>query len=316
MDTDRQSAILTIALFAAFADGHKDDAERERIREIAASLDGGAGDVINVTSLYQHVLLGRVTLEQAAARLQETGERQLAYEMAVVVCDADGRQSASEREFLGRLRGLLALGDSVTRAVDDETDAFVALGEEVTTVPAAGAAALASPDAARLDAMVLRNAMLAGALELLPQSWATLAILPLQMRLVYNVGREYGVSLDQGHIKEFLITAGIGMGSQTIEQFGRKVLGGWLGKLGGRKAAKVGSAATGIAFSFVTTYALGQLARRYYAGGRSMSAVALREGFEQLKGPAAELQARHLPDMRKLSTTLDAGKVMEMIRRG
>mgnify|MGYP000515143094 CR=1 FL=1 len=38
MTSSQQQAILTIALLAAFADGAKDDSEREEIRRIADSL--------------------------------------------------------------------------------------------------------------------------------------------------------------------------------------------------------------------------------------------------------------------------------------
>ena len=38
MQLDQQQSILTLALFAAFADGHKGDSEREEIRRIAQSL--------------------------------------------------------------------------------------------------------------------------------------------------------------------------------------------------------------------------------------------------------------------------------------
>jgi uncharacterized membrane protein YebE (DUF533 family) len=79
-------------LYAAFADGNKDDREREQIRQLAESLgtENGAPDLAR---LYQDVLLKRVSLASAAAALTDPGERQLAYEMAVCVCDADGRQS-------------------------------------------------------------------------------------------------------------------------------------------------------------------------------------------------------------------------------
>jgi hypothetical protein len=49
----------------------------------------------DLTRLYQDVLLKRVDLASACAALSDTGERQLAYEMAVCVCDADGRQTDS-----------------------------------------------------------------------------------------------------------------------------------------------------------------------------------------------------------------------------
>lgn len=106
-----------------------------------------------------------------------------------------------------------------------------------------------------------------------------MAIIPLQIKLVYSIGKAHGVTLDQGHIKEFIAAAGVGLTSQYLEQFGRKLLGGLLGKAAGKTFGKVGSAATGMAFSFATTYALGQVAQRYYAGGRVMSTALLRETF-------------------------------------
>ena len=63
-------------------------------------------------------------------------------------------------------------------------------------------------DEAALDKSILNYSILNGALELLPQSWASMAIIPLQIKMVYGIGKEYGVELDRGHIKEFLATLG------------------------------------------------------------------------------------------------------------
>lgn len=100
MNPEQQKSILAIALYAAFADGSKHDREREEIRRIAESLGGEAQGAADLARLYQDVLLKRVSLDAAAAALQDPGERQLAYEMAVCVCDADGRQSEAEQRFL------------------------------------------------------------------------------------------------------------------------------------------------------------------------------------------------------------------------
>lgn len=153
-----------------------------------------------------------------------------------------------------------------------------------------------------------------GALELLPQSWASMAIIPLQIKMVYGIGKAHGVELDQGHIKEFIAAAGVGLTSQYLEQFGRKLLGGLLGKAAGKAFGKMGSAATGMAFSFATTYALGQVARRYYAGGRTMSTALLRETFDSLLGPAKQMQTQYLPQIQQKANTLDMGQVMSIIK--
>ena len=149
-----------------------------------------------------------------------------------------------------------------------------------------------------------------------PQSWASMAIIPLQVRLVYGIGKAYGVELDQGHVKEFIATAGVGLTSQYLEQFGRKLLGGLLGKAAGKTFGKIGRAATGMAFSFATTYALGHLAKRYYAGGRTMSSALLQESFQSLLGPARQLQQQYLPQIEQKAQSLDMGQVMNLLRAG
>jgi len=323
MNLDQQKSILTIALLAAFADGNKDDAEREEIRRIAQSLAGDAG-MADLPRIYQDVLLRRTSVQAAVQALSDPMHRQLAYEMAVCVCDVDGRQTAAEREFLSSLKAALQLGAPQTDAFDREADAIVDVAEKAVPLsvpvsapiafPGAAAAAPSSALDAELDKSILNYALLNGALELLPQSWASMAIIPMQVKMVYGIGKAHGVELDQGHIKEFIAAAGVGMTSQYLEQFGRKLLGGLLGKAAGRTIGGLGSAATGMAFSFATTYALGQVAKRYYAGGRVMSTAMLRETFQNLLGPAKQMQSQYLSQIQQKAATLDAGKIMAMVR--
>ncbi len=318
MTPAEQQSILTIALYAAFADGIKAEREREEVRRIAASLADAAGG-IDLAGLYQDVLLKRTSLAGAVAALGDSGQRQLAYEMAVCVCEADGRLCDAERRFLDELKALLKLDSAVTGFVEKEIDTLV--GEMESAVPPATAAtagpvvaAVPSVSAAELDKSILNYAMVNGALELLPQSWASMAIIPLQIKMVYGIGKAHGVELDQGHIKEFIAAAGVGLTSQYLEQFGRKLLGGLLGKVAGKTIGKLGGAATGMAFSFATTYALGQVARRYYAGGRTMTPAMLRDTFQNLLEPARQIQTQYLPQIRQQAETLDMGRVMDMVR--
>ena len=220
MTSQEQKAILAIAIHAAFADGAKDEREREEVRRVAENLADESGDV-DLPRLYQDVLFKRLPLNSVTAMITDTGQRQFVYEMAII---------------------------------------------------------------------------------------------PLQIKMVYGIGKAHGVALDQGHIKEFIAAAGVGLTSQYLEQFGRKLLGGLLGKAAGKAFGKAGDAATGMAFSFATTFALGQVARRYYAGGRLMNTALLRETFQGLLGPAKQLQAQYLPQIQQKAATLDAGQVMAMMR--
>lgn len=326
MNHNEQKAILTIALFAAFADGKKDDREREQIRQLAESL-GNQTDAQDIAKLYQDVLLKRVSVNSIVTLLDDQNYRQLAYEMAVCVCDADGIQTADERRFLDDLRVALGLSTEQTELVEHEAGALAHLIDDSaspagTLTHSSSAeisskrvlAVVANVSEAELDKSILNYSILNGALELLPQSWASMAIIPLQIKMVYRIGKAHGVELDTKHIKEFIAAAGVGLTSQYIEQFGRKLFGGFLGKMAGKTLGKVGSATTGVAFSFATTYALGQVSKRYYAGGRVMNSAILRDTFQNLLEPAKQLQAQYLPQIQQKAGTLDVTQVMSIVR--
>jgi uncharacterized protein (DUF697 family)/tellurite resistance protein len=312
-DTDlneqEQKSILTLCLMAAFADGDKHEREREEIKRVASSLAGEAS--ANLAALYPDVLLKRVSMDQVAAALSSPEAKHLAFEMAVCVCDADGAQSGAERAFLRDLRTALKLEAG-------EAQAYTEQAETIAAAPVAPAAAtLASTMSPQeMDKAILNAAILNGALELLPESLATMAIIPLQMKLVYRIGKSHGFELDRGHIKDFLATIGVGLTSQYLEQAGRKLLGGLLGKIGGGLLGGLGRQAVSSGMSFASTYALGHVAKRYYAGGRTLSTQMLREAFDDVLGEAKSLQTRYLPDMQAKARTLDTAQIVNMVRQG
>ena len=312
MTTDEQRALLAVALLAAFADGDKSEAERDEVKRIAATL-GDAASSLNVPALMQDVLLKRVGVSEALAVLKAPEQRQLAYELAVCVCDADGVQSAAERQFLGRLKA--ELGGTLDTAVEAHADGLA----NETDAPAVGvavAAAGAGVDRAALDKTIFNRAVLCGALELLPQSWASMAIIPLQVKLVHGIAQAHGIhNIDAGMVKEFIATAGVGLTGQYLEQFGRKLVGGLLGSVLGGLGRGIGNVGTGMAMSFATTYALGQLAVRYYGGGRQMSTALLQQTYQDLLVNARTLQQQTLPQIQQQARTLDAGKILEMVRK-
>lgn len=306
MTQREQEAILTLCLMAAFADGAKHDRERDEIRRVAGSL-AGAGTA-QLAALYQDVLLKRVSLSQTVEALSTVEAKQLAFEMAICVCDADGVQSAAERSFIGTLRDALRLDDAQARAYSDDADAVAA----VPVAPATLASTM-SPEA--LDEAILNASILNGALELLPESLSTMAIIPLQMKLVYRIGKSYGFDLDRGHIKDFLATIGVGLTSQYLEQVGRKLLGGFLGRMGGGLMGGLGKQAVSSGMSFASTYALGHVAKRYYAGGRTLSTQMLRDAFESTLGEAKNLQARYLPQIQERARHVNPAQLLDMVRQ-
>lgn len=126
--------------------------------------------------------------------------------------------------------------------------------------------------------------------------------------------KAHDINLDQGHIKEFIAAPGVGLISQYLEQIGRKLLGGLLGKMAGNTFGSAGVAATGKAFSFATTYVLGNLAKRYFSGVRVMSATVLSDTYQNLLEPAKQIQAQYLPQIRQQALAPNIVKVTTMLR--
>lgn len=294
--------VLQVALAAAAADGRRDDQELARLGDLAKQLGVDPAGLAAASAALPPDL---------ATRLATDDSRRAAYELAVAVCHADGAANDAETRFLAGLRGLLGISEAAVAELHRDASALAT----APVAPAGGTAAGAGTGG--VDELILRQAKLTAALELLPQSLASMAIIPLQMRMVYEVGKASGQTLDAAQVKDLLGTMGIGMAAQVVDGFARKIVGGVakgvLGRLLGGLAGGVAGAATGAATSFATTYALGQAAKQYYAQGRSLSGADLRALFERLKEEATrrypevreqvEAQARGL-DLRQVMSSL------------
>ncbi len=329
----REEALYAVCLLAAFADGAASDEERKELKRIGESI---LPPEMHPASLYQQVILRQIDTRRAAQGLDSSEWRQLAYEMAICVCEADGVTGPAEKSFLRNLaadlglsapqaEAAVAVADSVASAPVEAIDSRflpVLTTPAPSGPPALPTTAAGGPAQSEVDPLVLRFAILNGALELLPETLSTMAIVPLQMKLVHSVGKLHGVDLDRRHLGEFLAAAGIGATSQIVEGFARKLIGGLAGKLGkqvlGKTAGSLGKTAvnqaTSSAFSFASTYAIGHLAHRYYSNGRSWTGLDSKGMLESLKNEAQELHSRYLPQIREEAGKLNVENVMAMVR--
>jgi uncharacterized protein (DUF697 family)/tellurite resistance protein len=307
MNERESSAVLAIAIHAAFADGAPADPEREQIRRVADGLAGGG--IPGLPSAYQAVLVEKRSVEDAASALTTAESRRFAYEMAVAVAEADGVRSEAERAFLDRLRRTLGVDEAPAVELERQTQVLL-------TTPVATPSSPQKPDAAGLDAKILNYAIMNGALELLPESLATMAIIPLQMKLVYEVGLAHGYALDRGHATELLATVGAGVTGQAVEQVGRKILGGILGSIGGRMLGGLGRQAVSSSVAFATTYALGQVAREYYASGRRIDAAQLKAVFQRMLEEARGLSGQYSRQIAEKARTIDVSSLASLVKGG
>jgi uncharacterized protein (DUF697 family)/tellurite resistance protein len=317
MTEQENRAVMTIALMAAFADGLKDERERAAVKQVADALGSKGG--VDLPALYRDALIAKPDLAQLAAMLPSQASRQLAYEMAVGVCDADGAHGAAEKDFLVRLAKALALPVSVTGELDRRADEMAQAAAEESrvqpTAPVSGTVAGTSTlTEAELEQMIRKAAITNAALELLPEGLSSMAIIPLQMRLVYRIGKSYGYELDGDHTRDFIATLGVGLTSQYLEQFGRKLLGGLLGSLGGGLGRTLGRQTASSGMSFATTYALGRVAQRYYAGGRRLDAASLKSTFAELMAEARGLAPRYRGEIEQRAESINPRELAALIR--
>lgn len=318
LDQDREP-IVTICLLAALVDGVRSPEEQAQFERILAHLGGAP------------VADGNASLAETVGRLSSPETRRLAYEMAVSVVYADGDVNDRERVFLDELRAAIGLADDGVDGLDEEARSLAEapLGPpprepdtDRRVVPRSlfasqGGIPMGSPDAP-LDNFIRKQALLTGALELLPQSIASLAIIPLQMRLVYRIGADYGQRLDADEIHDLLGAMGIGAAAQVLDAMSRRIVGrlgrGLLGSVVGGIVGGTAGAAAGAGLSFVTTYAMGHAAKRYYAQGRRLSRDDLAALYVKLRREAEAILPSAQEQIHQQSLHIDLPKLLASIR--
>ena len=317
MHNNEKDAIAAICLMAAVADGGKIDVEHFKLREISESLG-----IETSATIAQRVLLHMTTLRDEATALSTPEIRMMAFEMAVCICDADGMTTLEEQEFLKGLRDALSIPSAAALETQCQAEGFARAAFEDArhpvlasrSVPQAVHANEPSSIDAAVDNTILKHAILVGGLELLPQSLSTMAILPLQMKLVYTIGTRYGYQLDGGHVREFLAVLGVGMTSQILEGVVRKFLGSLTKRVGRHMMGDLSGAATGAAITFAATYGLGMAAKKYYASGRNLSMADVKTLFAQSSEEAKGLYLRYAGQVEQSAKSTNVSNLLSMVR--
>lgn len=304
MNESEQRAVISICVLAAFADGSHTEAERAQLQKVAEQLSQEPA----LANLYQEVLGQKLKLNDVAKNLSTLEGRTMAHEMAVCVCTADSNLTEKEKQFLQDLRHELQLDPSSFNSIE------VRAAELADVPPLLATPAVTSGADQDLDQTILNAAILAGALELLPSSLATMAIIPVQIRMVYQIGRRHGFELSSAHVKDFLATVGVGMSAQVLEGYARKLAGSLSRSLAGKFFGGMANTVTGSAVTFGTTYALGQVAKRYYAQGRRLEAAQLREIFSSLLSEGNVLQQRYATQIMEKSRQINLGELIPLVR--
>lgn len=296
--------IVTVAYLAALADGRTAPEEDSELRAALQRL--GVSDVDAVAQRGAGV---RAPLAELAKRFSDDDARRLAYETALAVCHADGPLNRQEADFLAALRSALGLAPATLAEMEQSAAGLAAV--RTAAPPPVEVRTGTPPSDDALDQVILRQAMIASAVELLPDKLANVVILPLQLRLVYQVGQHYGQKLDANQIKDLAGTLGLGAAAQLMEGVVRKLVGGLAGGVLGGLVGGAGGMAAGAAVTFAATYALGHVAKQYYAQGRRLSTQDLRSLFQRFQEDAKQIFPKVQEEIRSSAKTLNLRSLLE-----
>ena len=303
MKTTDHAPVIAIAMLAARADGSLDSAEQRAVDAVVARTGNP-----DITRLAQQVAAGQLRVADLASGLSDDEARRVAYEGALAIINADGSANASEQAFLSELRTALGFSDAdvadATRMAGAIADAPVA---EVHT---------GKPPAGPVDEFILQQAILTGAIEVLPDRLANIAILPLQLRMVYQIGQRHGQKLDINQVKDLTATFGLGAAAQSLEGVAMRLIGGLAGGLLGGMVGGATRIATGAIITFSATYALGHVAEQYYAQGRRLNAADLRALFVRFQGEAKTIYPRVQEQIHGQAGTLNLQSLLQGLSNG
>ncbi len=303
MQTTDHAPLIAIAMLAARADGVVDSAEQRAVDSVVTRFADP-----EVPRLAEQIASGQLRIADLASRLSDDDARRTAYEGALAIINADGSANDPERAFLEELRAALGLSDA---EVADATRTATALAEAPVSD-----ANISKPPAGPLDEFILQQAIITGALEILPDRLANIAILPLQLRLVYQIGQRHGQKLDLNQAKDLAATFGLGAAAQSLEGVAMKLIGGLAGGLLGGMVGTASRIATGAVITFSTTYALGHVAEQYYAQGRRLSTADLRALFGRFQADARTIYPRVEEQVRRQAETLNLQGLLQGLRAG
>ncbi len=301
MQTTDHAPIIALAMLAARADGVVDSAEQRAVDAVAARVGNP-----DVTQLAQQVAAGQLRAADLASRLSDDEARRVAYEGALAIVNADGAANIPEQACLEELRAALGLSGAEIAEITRTAAALAA-------APVSGAH-LDRPAAGPVDEFILQQAILTGALEILPDRLANIAILPLQLRMVYQIGQRHGQRLDLQQVEDLAATFGLGAAAQSLESVAMKLIGGLAGGLLGGMVGGATRIVTGAVITFSATYALGHVAEQYYAQGRRLSAADLKALFAKFQTDAKTIYPRVEDQIHRQAGSLNVQSLLQGLR--
>ncbi len=263
IDSEEALASLKTLACVAMADGHLHDSERlalERVLEEAQLTE------VTVDSL----IADRGDLGEQLQRIHSATARELAYNTAFLIANIDGDCSPAEAEMLERIRTTLGLSDRNTKRLAK----LVSRTHE--GLHPADAHAIAEPEAraAAIDKLTLDYATLCAYVAAFPAMGAHVAsdisVLVYQCRLVRDIGVSWGADPSPSVVRAILGSFFDGQSSSRPPSLNTLL-----------KLTPIGSSVGKVHDAFVTAWAIGLVANRYFADETFRDTAALRAAFTE-----------------------------------
>jgi uncharacterized protein (DUF697 family) len=292
-------AVFRVARLAAEVDERQDDRDRQLLKRFTAQAapadPGGGWDLAAV--------VGGIASPEA---------RRLAYDVAVGACSADGLRGDEETRFLARLGAALGLAQPAVASVAANADALATVPLSALSSPGGPAADDSVPEIADLDRLVLKAAVVNGALGLLPDSASAMAVIPLQLKLVYRIGRAYGFEPNRAQARHLLVAMGAGLVAQYLEHVARRLTAGR--RFTSPDEAAKAAAQEGALLAFAKTYAIGEAARRHYASAAGPAPTPLVEAYVEALALGQELYAGSVEQIEAQAREFDGRRLLQFVR--
>jgi uncharacterized protein (DUF697 family) len=136
-----------------------------------------------------------------------------------------------------------------------------------------------------------------------------LLVVPIQVKMVYDVGSLFGQKIDKKTVQLMFETLGVGTGARIGISALSKLVPGW-------------GSVVGATSSFATTFALGKVAQIYFRSQGQTSIESLKtmfqeqrergkEEYQKQKPALDEAQKTHAQTLRQLAFDLQAGKITQ-----
>ena len=298
--TGEALAGIRLMICMAKADGVLRTEERYQLEDALAGVDLPDGLTIG-TLLEEQNDPGKLATEITAAEARDS-----VYASVFAMAYADREMAPSEAKIISMLRKTWTIHQDeekdLARALDAVHDATEHLG-------ASAQERLPEKEREpRFQRLLLRCSLLTGLTGAIPVPLVpSLLIVPLQVKMVYDIARLHGQRADKHTVQLMFETLGVGAGCQlAILELARLIPG-------------IGSV-IGAAGSFASTYGLGKVADVYYKNDGKTPIEALKPlyleerkkgkaEFEKHKEVLAEAHDHHEDEIRQLAFELQQGKI-------